>query len=358
MAYQGRQEYSRQHSGGGGRDAGYGGAPRGGGGSGNVVPDEPPYIAFVGNLPYNIMQSDVEMIFKDQKVKSVRMMRDRETDEFKGNAFVEFVDRQSLIEGIAFHGAILEDRALRVDVAQPRGEGGRGGRGGGDRGGPRGGGGSSVGRNGPNRGGPRDGGFSNDNYGGGGGGRNDNYGGGRNDQRGGSSYGHNQQGGRSSFGDRGGAPSYRDGQGGGGGYDGGHRGGGGFQDRRSGGGQYQDQGRSGGGGGYSQRQGGDYHSRGGDRGGYGGGHDRPRYNDRGAQDFQDLKPADPADAANRPKLNLQPRTVSVPVGQLAELSESAKSIFGGAKPREAKPGDEDIVKDVAEKLDSLNVAEK
>ena len=119
---------------------------------------------YVGNLAYGLSDSDLQAMFEPHgTVQSAQVIMDRDTGRSKGFGFVEMGSDQEAQAAIAaLNGKEYEGRALTVNEARPKPEGGRGGGGGygggGGRGGPGGG-----------RGGPGGGGRGG--YGGGGGGR-------------------------------------------------------------------------------------------------------------------------------------------------------------------------------------------
>ena len=115
---------------------------------------------YVGNLPYSATEEQLTELFsRAGKVDSVRVMRDMATGRARGFAFVEMGSDDEAQKAISeFHEQQMDGRALVVNEARPKPEGGFGGGGGGGRG--RGGGGFD-------RGG---GGYGGGGYGGGGGG--------------------------------------------------------------------------------------------------------------------------------------------------------------------------------------------
>jgi hypothetical protein len=305
-------------------------------------------------------------MFQGLIVKSVRMIRDRETDTFKGYAYVEFGDKRSYATALGYDGVLFGSKVVKINPAQGRGA--RGNR----RGGP-----------GFDRGGGGRGGFNPR----GGGGDRPPYRGGFNNGRGGGGRGYFPQGdgGRGRYGstfqgsggpnppfDEAGGPSdmppdAREDE-----FDGG-RGGGGFS--RGGGFRGRPMGPYGGGpaGSYGFRGGPPPGFRGG--GGYG---PPPGYGPRGApgggssfgrppQQFRnrtlssrsdkghpdpELREPSPDSAAARPKLHLDKRSTESALHEQVHTSRNA-SIFGTGRPRPPSPSKEEgATKTSTEKLAS------
>jgi len=119
---------------------------------------------YVGNLAYGVNDGDLQQMFGAHgTVQSAQVIMDRDTGRSKGFGFVEMGSDQEAQAAItALNGKEVEGRALTVNEARPKpeGGGGRGGSGGGGRSGGGGGyGGGGGGRSGGGGG-----------YGGGGGG--------------------------------------------------------------------------------------------------------------------------------------------------------------------------------------------
>ncbi|XP_023166948.1 eukaryotic translation initiation factor 4H isoform X2 [Drosophila hydei] len=283
------------------------------------LPTEPPFIAYVGKLPQGLVQGDVMKIFNDFEVKHVRLVKDRETDQFKGFCYVEFETLDNLERALECDGRIkLDDLSdpLKIDIADRKKN---------DRpGGGNGGGMNRDGRDGfQKRGPPRQGGTS------------------QSYSRGGPGTG----GGREAGGGSGNRGDSRDRPANRGRY-------GNFNnDERFDRNQDRDRGQREGSYGNQSRDGDRYNnfSRHRDR-------ERTHYNPNQQQERPsgvamgaignnsimpgpNSKIADTefhiADDTERPRLQLKPRTIAAPINAVAETKQSA-SIFGNAKPREEK----------------------
>lgn len=97
---------------------------------------------FVGNLNYQTTQDDLYSIFSQYgAVERVNIVTDRDTGQSRGFAFVEMTERRDAENAITqLNGAELHGRAMNVNEARPKPEGGsasRGGRAGGGGGGGR-----------------------------------------------------------------------------------------------------------------------------------------------------------------------------------------------------------------------------
>jgi RNA recognition motif-containing protein len=87
---------------------------------------------YIGNLAYSTTEDDLRtLFFQAGTVSSVALIKDRDTGQPKGFAFVEMSSSAEAQKAISmFNGFNLRDRELRVSMARPREErGGPPGRG-------------------------------------------------------------------------------------------------------------------------------------------------------------------------------------------------------------------------------------
>jgi RNA recognition motif-containing protein len=98
---------------------------------------------YVGNLPYSVTEDELRALFAQAgTVSSVALIKDRDTGQSKGFAFVEMSTQAEAQKAISqLNAQNFKDRALTVNIARPReersGGGGGYGRGGGGGGGGR-----------------------------------------------------------------------------------------------------------------------------------------------------------------------------------------------------------------------------
>jgi cold-inducible RNA-binding protein len=87
---------------------------------------------YVGNLGYGVSDSDLLTMFGAHgTVESAQIIMDRDTGRSKGFGFVEMkTDQEAQAAIAALNGKDMDGRALTVNEAKPRAEGGRGGAGG------------------------------------------------------------------------------------------------------------------------------------------------------------------------------------------------------------------------------------
>ncbi|TFK70285.1 RNA-binding domain-containing protein [Pluteus cervinus] len=82
------------------------------------LPTQPPYTAFVGNLAFDLVESDLANFFQPLKTKSIKIIKDR-TERPKGFGYIEFEDLAGLKEALAKTGSNFSGRTVRVSVAEP-----------------------------------------------------------------------------------------------------------------------------------------------------------------------------------------------------------------------------------------------
>ncbi|EZA53098.1 hypothetical protein DMN91_003056 [Ooceraea biroi] len=90
------------------------------------IPTNPPYVAYISNLPYDIDESNLTNHFEGLKISNMRLPKD--ADKIRGYGYVEFEDRQSLIDALSMSNTTIKTRRIRIEVSNSSNDDRRGGR--------------------------------------------------------------------------------------------------------------------------------------------------------------------------------------------------------------------------------------
>jgi len=76
---------------------------------------------YAGNLNYNLSEEELEKVFGEYgEVTSVKIIRDKYTDQSKGFGFIEMADDAAAQKAIdELNGSDVKGRELRVNQARP-----------------------------------------------------------------------------------------------------------------------------------------------------------------------------------------------------------------------------------------------
>lgn len=76
---------------------------------------------FCGNLSFQIQDDDIYAFFKEcGEISQIRYGEDKQTGQFKGFAFVQFSDPNSVVAGGQLNGQLLKGRPVKIDYSEPR----------------------------------------------------------------------------------------------------------------------------------------------------------------------------------------------------------------------------------------------
>lgn len=80
------------------------------------VPRNGPFLAYLSNLPYDLEEDGLEDFFSQLAVVSVRMPRE-DGGRSRGYGYVEFETREDLIDAISLPDPTINNRHIRIDVS-------------------------------------------------------------------------------------------------------------------------------------------------------------------------------------------------------------------------------------------------
>jgi translation initiation factor 4B len=69
------------------------------------LPTQPPYTAFIGNLAFDLTETELEDFFGPSKTKTIKIIKDRD-EKPKGFGYIEFVELEGLKSALTKSGSV------------------------------------------------------------------------------------------------------------------------------------------------------------------------------------------------------------------------------------------------------------
>eukprot|EP00992_Anisonema_acinus_P013993 TRINITY_DN9043_c0_g1_i2.p1 TRINITY_DN9043_c0_g1~~TRINITY_DN9043_c0_g1_i2.p1 ORF type:complete len:507 (+),score=101.98 TRINITY_DN9043_c0_g1_i2:75-1595(+) len=91
-----------------------------------TLPETGPFMLFAGSLSYNTSEADLASFFGVEESK-VRLCLDNVTGQPKGFSYIEFPSKEALGRALELDGTNLGGRNIRLDIAEAKHAGGKGG---------------------------------------------------------------------------------------------------------------------------------------------------------------------------------------------------------------------------------------
>ncbi|KAL8916366.1 MAG: hypothetical protein Q9208_008556 [Pyrenodesmia sp. 3 TL-2023] len=84
------------------------------------LPSKPPFTVHLGNMAFDSTEGDVHDFFSGCEVTSVRIVEDKIDRKPKGFGYAEFATLDGLKKALELHGTQFQGRNIRISVAEPQ----------------------------------------------------------------------------------------------------------------------------------------------------------------------------------------------------------------------------------------------